>query len=170
MLWDRVVLTPKEADVVQAIQLVDPSIERIALLSSLGPSRPQMMVKRTGADEPLPLGTMGDGAKRLVVLSVNLVNAANGFLLVDEIDTGLHYSVLAPMWRLVLATARRMNVQVFASTHSLDCVRALAWALERDPDYAEDTSVHRVVRGRHETVRYSAGELRLAVEEDMEIR
>jgi hypothetical protein len=170
MLWDRVVLTPRELEVVKAIRLVDPSIERIAQLSNQAGYRPQMVVKRTAEDEPVPLGTMGDGAKRLVVLAVNLVNAAKGYLLVDEIDTGLHHTVLRPMWRLVLATARALDVQVFASTHSLDCVRALSWALEQESDYLEDVTVHRIVRGNAESVRYGGNELKLAMEQDMELR
>jgi AAA domain, putative AbiEii toxin, Type IV TA system len=169
-MWDRVVLTPKEADVVAALQLVDDRIERLAQLSTQGNARPPIVVKRSGANEPVPLGTMGDGAKRLLVLSVNLATAAKGTLLVDEIDTGLHHTVLGAMWRLVLATARRLDVQVFASTHSLDGLRALAWALEREPELMADVSVHRIVRDQPRPVRYDAHELELAVAQDMEIR
>ncbi len=60
------------------------------------------------------------------VASGLFVTSAGGCLFVDEIDTGLHYSVMAKMWHLLIETARRLDVQVFASTHSLDCLQALA--------------------------------------------
>lgn len=54
-------------------------------------------------------------------LALAIVNARNGFLLVDEIDTGLHFSAMYDMWKLIWKTAKRLNVQVFATTHNSDC-------------------------------------------------
>ncbi|HHC24806.1 MAG TPA: ATP-binding protein [Desulfobacterales bacterium] len=42
-------------------------------------------------------------------------------LLIDEIDTGLHFTVMENMWRLITQTAKRLDVQVFATTHNSDC-------------------------------------------------
>ncbi|ETX02887.1 MAG: hypothetical protein ETSY2_34620 [Candidatus Entotheonella gemina] len=50
-----------------------------------------------------------------------LVRSQDGVVLIDEIDTGLHFTVLSNMWKLVYETAKRLNVQVFATTHSNDC-------------------------------------------------
>jgi AAA15 family ATPase/GTPase len=54
-------------------------------------------------------------------LALAIVNAKNGVLLVDEIDTGLHYTVMSDMWKMIWKTAKRLNVQVFATTNSNDC-------------------------------------------------
>ena len=56
--------------------------------------------------------------RRLLALSLSLIRTEQGILLVDEIDTGLHWTVMEEMWRLVVETARRSSVQVFATTHS----------------------------------------------------
>jgi predicted ATP-dependent endonuclease of OLD family len=77
-----------------------------------------------GQRDPIPLGSMGDGMRRILTLAMCAVNVENGFLLIDEIDTGLYYEVQADMWRLILETAQRLDVQVFATTHSWDCVSA----------------------------------------------
>ena len=61
---------------------------------------------------------------RLLGIALALVNAKDGILLIDEIEGGLHYSVQPDMWRLIFETAAKLNVQVFATTHSLDCIRA----------------------------------------------
>jgi predicted ATPase len=75
---------------------------------------------------PFPLGSLGDGAWRMLTLAIVLTQCVGGMLFIDEIDTGLHYTVMADMWRLIHAASRQFDVQVFASTHSYDCVHSLA--------------------------------------------
>ncbi|WNG32928.1 AAA family ATPase [Archangium violaceum] len=170
-LWDAVVLTPEEAKVTNALQIIEPSIERLAAISSSGSRLDgSMFVKLRGSDERIPLGSMGEGIKRLLALSLNLVNSAGGYLLVDEIDTGLHHSVMTQMWRLVVEVARRLDIQVLATTHSLDCVRALASLYEESPDVRDLISLHRIERGAEKSVPYSADEILAASQHQMELR
>ncbi|RYD45959.1 MAG: ATP-binding protein, partial [Verrucomicrobiaceae bacterium] len=170
-LWDDVVLTPEEALVTQVLQIIEPDIERIAALSGgPGGSAASIFIKLKDSDQRIPLGSMGEGINRLLVLSLNLVNAAGGYLLVDEIDTGLHHSVMMKMWRLVTEAAKRLNVQVLATTHSLDCVRALASLYEEQQDLRDVISVHRIERKAERSVTYSADELLIAARHEMEIR
>lgn len=171
-LWDQILLTPNEEKVVEALQIIEPSIERVASLSrAAGRGSPSPIVVRLRESETrVPIGSMGDGLKRLLVLSVNLVTSAGGCLFVDEIDTGLHYSVLEKMWQLLIETARRLDVQVFASTHSLDCLQALARVCGEQQDLAGEVAVHRIQSGHAASTRYTAGELALAVRHEMEIR
>ena len=171
-LWDKIVLTPNEEKVTEALRIIEPSIERVAWLSRpSGRGTPSPIVVRLrGSEARVPIGSMGDGLKRLLVLSVNLVTSAGGCLFVDEIDSGLHYSVMAKMWQLLIETARRLDVQVLASTHSLDCLQALARVCEEKPDLAEEVAVHRLDKDQEKATRYSADELALAVRHEMEIR
>ena len=71
---------------------------------------------------------------RMFGLALALVNAKDGLLLIDEIDTGLHYSVLPDMWKLVFEVARQLNVQVFATTHSWDCIQAFSQAQQEQTE------------------------------------
>ncbi|NRD49697.1 AAA family ATPase [Corallococcus exiguus] len=170
-LWDGVVLTPEEALVTQILRIIEPDIERIAALSGgPGGSAASIFIKLKDSDQRIPLGSMGEGIHRLLVLSLNLVNAAGGYILVDEIDTGLHHSVMVKMWRLVTEAAKRLNVQVIATTHSLDCVRALASLYEDHRELESVISVHRLERGAEKNITYSADELLAAAEHQMEIR
>ncbi|HYO68510.1 MAG TPA: AAA family ATPase [Archangium sp.] len=164
-LWDAVVLTPEETKVTNALQIIEPDIERLAALQTGG-----MFVKLRDSDERIPLGSMGEGIKRLLALSLNLVSSAGGYLLVDEIDTGLHHSVMTRMWRLVVEVARRLDLQVLATTHSLDCVRALASLYEESPDVRDLISLHRIERGAEASVPYSADEILAAAQHQMELR
>lgn len=170
-LWDEVVLTPEEERVTDVLQLIEPGIERIAALSGSSPAAAGgIFVKLKGIEQRIPLGSMGEGIKRLLALSLSLTNAAGGYLLVDEIDTGLHHSVMVKMWRLVVEAATRLNVQVLATTHSLDCVHALAALYEESPQVWDLISLHRIERGTTSSVLYSAEEILAAARLQMELR
>ncbi len=84
--------------------------------------------------EPIPLKSLGEGMTRLFGLALVLVNCRNGVLLIDEIEIGLHYSVLPDVWKLIFKTAKDLNVQVFATTHSKDCIEAFAQAAYDSPE------------------------------------
>lgn len=58
---------------------------------------------------------------------LSLLNCpAGGFLFVDEIDTGLHYSVQKKLWEMIFSLVKDLEIQVFAATHSMDCLRSFA--------------------------------------------
>ena len=86
----------------------------------------------TGIDEPLPLRSLGDGMQRMLGIALALANAQDGILLVDEVENGIHYSVQPELWQLVFRLARRLNIQVFATTHSWDCIKGFQEAAQED--------------------------------------
>jgi len=162
-------LTPDEATVLQALHTIEPAIERIASIGTY--ARESSRDVRGGlammvAGQRIPIGSMGDGIWRLLGIALALVQARGGVLLVDEIDTGLHYTVLVDMWRLVLATARSLDVQVFATTHSRDCYEALAVSEAG----RTDISLQRIERGKTEAIAFSEAELRQAAQRGLEVR
>lgn len=128
-LWDRVTLTPKEDDVIRMLQILEPDIERISF-QSRQTATSGILIKNKLQTQPIPLGSMGDGIHHILAIAVALANSEGGYLFVDEIDTGLHYGAITDVWKLILKTAESLNVQVFATTHSWDCVRSFAEALQ----------------------------------------
>lgn len=124
-LWDEIVLTDAEAEAVKVMQAVDPTIKGLAFIGEKSGRHP---VVRIGDDDPVPLGSLGDGVYRAFQLGLNLVNSENGFLLIDELENGLHYSVMVKVWSFIFEFAQRLNTQVFATTHSDDCIQAFAEA------------------------------------------
>lgn len=131
--WDAVVLTNLEEDVLTSLRIIAPEVERVNLIGEQEARRGRTpIVKIPGFDIPIPLRSMGEGMNRLFGIALALVNAKDGMLLVDEIESGLHYSVLPDMWRLIFRAANRLNVQVFATTHSWDCIEAFQQAVQED--------------------------------------
>lgn len=171
-LWDQIVLTPKEDLVTDALRILDSNLERIALTAyPKGTLQMNLRVKIKGSSEPVPLGSMGDGMYRIFALALSLVNCENGALFVDEIDTGLHHKALTKMWRLVIETAKRLNIQVFATTHSWDCLASFHKALN-ETEETDLGSVFRLERknGQIGYVAYTGEELAVAVKHDIEMR
>jgi AAA15 family ATPase/GTPase len=100
-----------------------------------------------------------------------LVNAENGFLLVDEFENGLHYSIQEKLWEITFNIAKSLNVQIFATTHSDDCIRGFEKALN-NPD---DKSFGQLIRLdlRNETVvqvEFNPEELKIASDQNIETR
>jgi hypothetical protein len=166
-LWTNVVLTPAEDRTVEALRLIEPAIDRIAISESDGTIARVLL---RGADRPVPLGTLGEGISRLLTLALHLALTQGGFLLLDEIENGLHWSVMPNVWRFVVETARARNVQVFATTHSKDWLEGLADLRRTHPSLAAHVSVHRLEVGRDTSVRFDADRIAEYVEMELEAR
>jgi hypothetical protein len=161
-LFSETALTSDEDTVLEALRTIEPTIERIA--SIVGRHGRSSTETRGGlaamvGGQRIPIGSMGDGIWHLLGISLALVRARGGILLVDEIDTGLHYTGLEKMWRLVFETAKRLDTQVFATTHSRDCYEALAAVTQADRD---EISLQRIEHGKPEAVAFSEAEIQQA--------
>jgi hypothetical protein len=173
-LWNKVALTPSEGLVLRALQFLDPNIERIAAQVPNQPyysiqSRGGFIVKRKGQEQPIPIGSMGDGMWRMLAMAIAITQCRGGVLLVDEIDTGLHYTVMSQMWRLIFNAAKELDVQVFATTHSYDCVYSLAQICV-DPDPTNSVTVQRIEAGKSMSVPYDQEEITVAAQREIEVR
>lgn len=172
--FDRLVLTPKERLVEEALRIVEERVERIATTKiDFDPyvrTRRGVMLKLHGQPNRIPLGSLGDGMWRLLGLALALANSEKGILLVDEIDTGLHYSVMEDMWRLVYQTARELDVQVFATTHSRDCVESLAAVASTTQHHEREIRIHRIDREHSRAVVFNEREIVIAAERGIEVR
>ena len=173
-MWDRVLMEGRESDVIRAMKLLEPELDSIQFLTSdalrMRSGRAGVLLGFRGAGRRAPMGSYGDGMRRLLALSLSLMRTANGFLLVDEIDTGLHWTVMEETWRLVVETARRSSMQVFATTHSYDCIRGLASLVESRPDLAGDVSIQKIERSLKKAVGFDAADVRAVVAQNIEVR
>lgn len=128
-LWDRINLEPdKREQVFEALRLIDPNLREVVFVGRTFGITPIILFKDN--DLKVPLSSLGDGMTRLFQIVVALVNASGGMLLIDEFENGLHYSVQPKIWELVFKVAQTLNVQVFATTHSWDCISAFQKAAE----------------------------------------
>ena len=172
--WDYMVLRDTDNDIVKCLQLIQPSIERIHLVKVAGRNGREPYAKIAGIDEPVTLKSLGEGMNRLFGISVILVQAKGGIALIDEIDTGIHYSVLSDLWGFVFKVAKRLNVQLFATTHSWDCIEGFSEALQSDESFdGQLISLRRSREVDDDTiypVSYDRQEIAIATKSDIEVR
>ena len=173
-LWDEVALTDDEERAVRALNLVlDGRANRVTMIGDGPPHRSyerRVVVKLRDRDRPVPLRSLGDGAARLFGVALALAGSRGGFLVIDEVENGIHHSVHGDFWRMILRTAEENDVQVFAATHSFDCVRGYAQAAADSPD-CEGVLVRLEQEGeRTRAVVYSDSELETAAEQGIEVR
>ena len=173
-LWDGIALTDLEQDVLHALRIISPGVERITLVGEQPGRRARVpIVRAPHFNIPVPLRSMGEGMNRLFGIALALVNAQDGMLLIDEIDSGLHYSVQPDLWRMVFQVAHRLNIQVFATTHSWDCVTAFQESIQNG---SEDGGLLISLRdrkgepGRVVAVLFDEEELAIVTREQIEVR
>lgn len=143
-IWDSVLFTEHEGFVKQSLEIISSDFENLAFVKSeldfIDYPRPRRefrriaKVKLKNAKRPIPLNSMGDGMLRVLQLSLNVFPARGGFFLIDEFENGLHYSVQEKVWDLLFDLANRFDIQVFATTHSWDCIDSFAKVAARNQD------------------------------------
>ena len=137
-LWSEIALTDNEHEVVKALRIISPEISAVSMVK--GGSDERIAIARSRRlESPIPLRSFGDGVNRLFAIILSLVSVQGGLLLIDEFENGLHHSVQIDVWRMIFRLARDLDVQVFATTHSQDAVKAFQKAASESP--GEDSLV-----------------------------
>lgn len=173
-MWDKVITDGREKDVVKAMRILEPKLDNIFFLTGERTvryeSRGGILVAFEGTQKRNPLGSYGEGMRRLLALSLSLARTQGGILLVDEIDTGLHYSIMGEMWLLVVEAAKQYDIQVFSTSHSLDCFKGLAWLCEAHPELKNEISLQKIDRNLKEAVGLDGEQITIAEAQDIEVR
>ena len=169
-----ITLAGEENITIEFLRLVYNTIERVIVVDDSQSRLPnigrRLMVKFSDHSCPVPLKSLGDGFTRIFATGLVLSSSQDGFLVIDEVENGIHYSVLPDFWRMVLRSAHHHNVQVLATTHSLDCVKSLARAADEN-EKSESVLVRLdLVDGQTRAVEYSKGELEIVADQNIEVR
>lgn len=133
--WDKIALTEHAEVMKRAMRIIAPEFEDLTFVRSPD-TRPALRssfqrsakVKLSDVPRPVPLYSLGDGMLRVLQLALKLFSAKGGFLLIDEFENGLHYSVQEKIWALLFEMAEQLDIQVFATTHSWDCIESFTKA------------------------------------------
>ncbi len=154
-------------NILETLKIVEPRLKRLTTIFSAGVP---MIYGDIGLGQMLPLPLMGDGLGRLMSLLLAIANAPGGIVLVDEIENGLHHSILNKVWRAIGDAARHFKTQIFATTHSYECIRAAHQAFEGSDGY--DFRLHRLdrINEKIRVVTYDEEVLAAAIKADMEVR
>ncbi|MBT3209492.1 MAG: ATP-binding protein, partial [Bacteroidetes bacterium] len=137
---NNLIVGKRKKGIVKVLQQVEPSILDISIGTNL------IIYCDTGLDQLIPINVMGDGIRRMLSLIVTIANMKNGCVFIDEIENGLHYKSLEILWRTVFEAAKEFNVQLFATTHSYECISAFqkAFAFNKHPQDPDEIRLFRI--------------------------
>ncbi|VFM94905.1 MAG: AAA domain-containing protein, putative AbiEii toxin, Type IV TA system [Candidatus Kentron sp. G] len=175
-LWDSISLTDLEDDVIQGLRILEPELVRLTFVKMNSGVEGYYrvrdripLVRQNKSSNPVPLKSLGDGMIRIFHIVLSLVSAKGGILLIDEFENGLHWEVQEKAWRLIFELAEKLDVQVFATTHSRDCVNNFSKVWK---DNAGQGAFVRIVREHDKTAikEYDAQLLTDSLEMDTEVR
>lgn len=168
-LWDKITLTDKENDVIKGLKIIEPGISRIAFVGESSYDR-VAVVRLENSNDVVPLQSMGDGINRILSIVLAAVNSENGILIIDEFENGLHHSVQKDLWKIIFNLAQSLNVQVFVTTHSNDCIEGFEDVLNESENI--DGKLIRLERKKEgiRVVEFNNKELQIATDNDIETR
>jgi predicted ATPase len=183
--WDHISLTDGASRVIEALRSVVPVEGAAYVEDPRGRLHRIAKVRVADVPEPIPLAVLGDGAVRMFEIAVAMEYAgthseapADGtappnvfpVLLIDEAEIGIHYSLHAELWRFIFRAAGQRGVQVFATTHSWDCIQGFQEAA------ASETQSEGVLirlesgNGKHRANTFSGNELAIVARDQIEVR
>jgi len=105
----------------ESLKRIDPRIKRLLTIAALPTP---MIYADVGLSRPVPIGFLGDGVGRFLSMALAFHKARGGTILIDEVENGLHHSVLKNVWEALNWLSKEFEVQVFATTHSQECMEA----------------------------------------------
>ena len=155
----------KKADIIKLLQeldsrIVDLSLNEISLIEA-----------DIGLDYLIPVTLMGGGISKCLNIALSMYCYKDGIVIIDEIENGLHYLAQNKIWEAIFAWANKLNVQVFASTHSFECINAF-YEASQSSLFENDSKLFRIERDfdTFKCVEYKQEDLKTSIENMWEVR
>lgn len=120
-----------EEKIESSMREIEPSLRRLRYAKLPNTSSP-LVYADLGMPKAIPSTQMGQAFSRILHIYCQLMASGSKMLLVDEIENGIYFASLPKFWRGILATLADLDVQMFSTTHSWEClVAAHSSACER---------------------------------------
>jgi len=127
-VYEAVQIQDREEELYNLINKFDINILNFKII---GGDKPQCKIKN---GEYRDINEFGDGLKHYISIICSLYAYKDGYLFIDELDNGIHYTQLDKLWEIILTISKEQNVQVFATTHSKEAIESYARVAKRLKD------------------------------------
>ncbi len=164
--FENLIVNKEIESLITILKEIEPNIVDIRM--GIG----NMLYADIGISKMIPLNIMGDGIIRILSMIAVATTMKGGVILIDEIENGLHYSSLQILWKSLIRVADLNDVQIFATTHSYECISALASLMDENVAISDQVSLYRIDRKNnvHKGYEYSAEMIRTGINEKIEVR
>ena len=160
-------LAGKKQDIIEYLKTIEPELSNIITITNQG----QVQVYAKVGEQVLPIRLAGDGLSRLLFILLAIAANPDSIILIDEIETGFHYSMLETLWKLIAKSAKDYNCQIIATTHSYECIQKAVQGIKR-ADMERKFCLYRVEHrdGENYAFQFDGEMARQSVEMNMEVR
>ena len=125
-------LRGEKEQIIHILQEMDPYVEDLLTLAINGIT--QLYLRKEG--KLIPLQYAGDGIMKLLNICLAIIERKDGLLLIDEVETGLHYSMYKKLWSIIDKLSEKAGCQIVATTHSYELISAVKEGIERTSDFS----------------------------------
>lgn len=115
----------------EVLNLIFPDVKVIDLriFDNIGPfNRSELLIKTVNKNEYHSIREYGEGFIRCLHFIFLILANKSTRICIDEIDTGIHHTKLKKNWEIIFKLCKELDVQLFATTHSKECIEAFVGA------------------------------------------
>jgi len=118
----------------------------------------------------MSINEFGAGLKDYILIVCSLISSENGYLFMDELENGMHYTRLDDLWKIIFKLAKELNIQVFITTHSKECIESYYKVLEKN-EYEDVSLIELGLNGTTlNSITYEYSEILHQSEQDQSLR
>ncbi len=165
--FSRLEIEGRQEQVLRALKIIEPRLKRLMVVPAAdGPK----VYGDIGLTRAMPVSLIGEGMARMLSMVLAFPHVEKGLALLDEVENGLHHTVMVEVWKVIAQFAREYDVQVFATTHSDECIRSAHLAFQEFGPY--DLRLHRLIRqdDKITAMTYDTDMLEAALDTGLEVR
>ena len=116
-----------------------------------------------------PATMISAGVSKLLSLIIGISSHRQGITLIDEIENGFYFKTFPEIWSILLKLTKECDGQIFASTHSWECLKAVV------PSIREDVNAFSLIRTAKNVSEcavemFRGDDVLSAIETDIEVR
>jgi AAA15 family ATPase/GTPase len=129
--YDKIDYEGKSEEVLKILKTIDPSIEGLRTYSF---AEPTLYIQTKIQPKGLPISLFGDAVYRVTAIILEILDKKHKVLFIDEIENGIHYTSQKSFWEGLFRLSEELDTLIFATTHSLEMIKAFAEAGKNFPD------------------------------------
>ncbi|WP_423707997.1 AAA family ATPase [Undibacterium sp. WLX3042] len=158
----------KIGKLIEVLQQIDPELKGLSLFQENG--NPVLYAEFKNGDIRQTF-LLGSGFQLILSVSMMLMTMKDGIFLFDEIESSIHYKFLEEFWKQITKLANENNAQIFAVTHSSECIAAAIRGITSTGNMQDLNYIRLENRGSETAaIQYTGEELSDAFEFNSEVR
>lgn len=165
--YGELVKENEEEQILNFLRYIEPRLKSLTTVQLQ--DNMTMLYGDIGMNKKIPINYMGDGIARILSILLAIISNKDGVVFIDEIENGIHHSVMQDVWEMVNMASKKYNCQVIATTHSYECLSSLILGTKSSK---EDIAYIRLERNEDKILskEYEYDMLSVATEQGWEVR